>query len=185
MTPHSDYKCDRISMKTEKVRVDDPRFKRSGLKKCIQCGRCTASCPAAYIYEDFRSRDIMRRLLLGELKSPEMRELIWKCGQCYSCRARCPRNCSAGACIAALRAEAVKEGRAPEDIRVISEILKNNLYSKGETFLPGMIETGRLTEKRKRLGYPEDDARRIPMALGSLEEVRKIMRLTGYLEQEK
>jgi heterodisulfide reductase subunit C1 len=178
----------RIMLGSSKTRIDDPRFKRSGLKKCIQCGRCTASCPAAYVYGDFRSRDIMRRLLLGELRSDEMGRLIWECGQCYSCRARCPRNCSAGACIAALRAEDVKKGRAPEDILVISETLKHNLYSKGETFLPALLEAGsseQLIEKRKRLGYPADDARCVPMNGAAVEEVRKIMRLTGYIEEKK
>ena len=189
----------RIMLKKDKKSVKDIRFKKSGFKKCIQCGRCTASCPAAYLYADYKPRDLMRRFMLGEVYTEEINELIWKCGQCYSCRARCPRNCKAGLGVLALQNKSVLEGSAPSEIIDISEKIKKNLYFKGETFLPLTMDINLLKEfgeqtynrchdngvKRKRLGFIGDDTRIVPIPEESLQEIREIMKLTGFVEVEE
>ena len=166
----------RISLKNDKKSINDLNFKKSGFKKCIQCGRCTASCPAAYLYPDYNPRDLMRHFSANEVNTKEINEIIWKCGQCYSCRARCPRNCKAGLGVLALLSKSVNEGNAPKEILHLSEKIRNNLYSKGETFLPStpdfdlIKEFGEQTynrcstngKKRERLGFKEDDARDSP-----------------------
>jgi heterodisulfide reductase subunit C1 len=186
----------RLKLKPDKNRIDDPRFKKSGYRKCIQCGRCTASCPAAYIYPDYQPRDLMRRFLFGELGSKEMGDLIWKCGQCYSCRARCPRNCTPGVGVLALRTDSVQNGKAPQEVMELSERVKNNLYTRGETILPTTLDAENMKEFgartyerylnnariRARLGYGPDDSRQVPIPEGSMKDIRNIMRLTGYLE---
>ena len=91
----------------------------SGFEKCIQCGRCTASCPAAYIYEDYRPREIMKQVALDRESLIES-DLIWKCGQCYSCRSRCPRNNGVAIVILSLREEAMRRGIVPENIKKVS-----------------------------------------------------------------
>lgn len=185
----------RITLKTDKKYFKDILFKKSGFKKCIQCGRCTASCPAAYLYTDYRPRDLMRRFMLGDIYSKEMNELIWKCGQCYSCRARCPRNCKAGLGVLALQTRSVLAGNAPPEIIDISEKIKKNLYFKGETFLPSTLDIDMLNEfgeqtyhccrdnniKRERLGFKADDARSVPVPEESLREIREILKLTGFM----
>ena len=187
----------RLKLKADKSRVDDPRFKKSGYRKCIQCGRCTASCPAAYIYDDYQPRDLMRQFLFGEQGSKKMGELIWKCGQCYSCRARCPRNCTPGLGVLALRTDSVMKGTAPKEILDLAEKLRGNLFSKGETVLPTTLDDGILKEfgertyercshnleKRARLGYRMDDARRIPISESSMSDIRNIFVQTGYVER--
>ena len=188
-----------IPLQKVKKSINDLRFKKSGFKKCIQCGRCTASCPAAYLHADYKPRDLMRRFMLGDLNSSEIDELIWKCGQCYSCRARCPRNCKAGLGVLALQAEAVSQGDAPSEIINISEKIKKNLYFKGETFLPSTLDIDILNEfgeetykqcldnnlKRERLGFKLDDTRQLPIPEDSMREIRKIMRFTGFAEVEE
>ena len=185
----------RITLKTDKKYFKDIIFKKSGFKKCIQCGRCTASCPAAYLYADYRPRDLMRRFMLGDIYSKEMDELIWKCGQCYSCRARCPRNCKAGLGVLALQTRSVLNGNAPSEIIDILEKIKKNLYFKGETFLPSTLDMDMLNEfgqqtyhrcrdnnvKRERLGFKTDDARSIPVPEESLTEIREILKITGFM----
>lgn len=161
----------------------------------MQCGRCTAGCPAAYVFEDYRPRDVMRRLAIGDTEKA-MSELAWRCGQCYSCRSRCPRNNSTGLAVLALREEAVRKRIAPESVLSAGRIIKDNLYRKGETFLPSMLtpqimdEMGPRTKKRYldnkdkriRIGYLSDDARAVPLPPDAMEEVREILRLTGYTE---
>lgn len=89
----------------------DVRF-TEGLTGCLNCGTCTAICPAAEFYnydpriiaETVQSRDNekIRELLSGEM--------IWYCGECMSCKTRCPRNNAPGLLIMALRALSMKTG---------------------------------------------------------------------------
>ena len=45
----------------------------------------------------------MLRVMKREIESLVMGMEIWRCGQCLSCAARCPRDCSPAAVIQALR----------------------------------------------------------------------------------
>ena len=89
----------------------DYRFKE-GMKTCINCGTCTAICPAAefYKYDPRKILDTVQRKndddILALLKS----ETIWYCGECMSCLTRCPRKNGAGLVIMALRNLSAKLG---------------------------------------------------------------------------
>jgi heterodisulfide reductase subunit C len=84
--------------------MNDVRF-ADGLKACMNCGVCSAICPAAefYDYDPRRVVDLVQtrddEVILGLLKS----ETIWYCGQCMSCKTRCPRGNTPGSIISALR----------------------------------------------------------------------------------
>jgi heterodisulfide reductase subunit C1 len=78
---------------------------KEGLSACINCGTCTAICPAAKFY-DYDPRQLMDKVqtineedLIEVLKS----NTIWYCGQCLSCKTRCPRSNVPGFVITALR----------------------------------------------------------------------------------
>lgn len=82
----------------------DFRF-TDGLKACMNCGVCTAICPAAE-FTDYDPRGMMITIqkrreddLIHLLKS----DTIWNCGQCMSCKTRCPRENTPGMVIQALR----------------------------------------------------------------------------------
>ena len=89
---------------------------QEGLKACISCGTCTAICPAAkvsdydprMIVEAVQRNDntILRQLLQGNE--------IWRCGECLSCKTRCPRGNTPGYIIQALRALSIKTGMFAE-----------------------------------------------------------------------
>lgn len=84
--------------------MKDVRFEE-GLKACMNCGVCSAICPAAEFYDydprrvvnivQTRDDDNILALLTGET--------IWYCGQCMSCKTRCPRGNTPGQIISALR----------------------------------------------------------------------------------
>ncbi len=87
-----------------KLLSEDVRF-IEGLKACINCGTCTAICPAAEFY-DYDPREIVNIVQTKDnlqieklLKS----NTIWYCGECLSCKTRCPRNNTPGFIIMALR----------------------------------------------------------------------------------
>lgn len=84
--------------------MQDVRFEE-GLKACINCGTCTAICAAAEFY-DYDPRNIVDTIqsrndekIIELLKS----ETIWYCGECMSCKTRCPRGNAPGLVIMALR----------------------------------------------------------------------------------
>ena len=89
----------------------DIRF-QEGLKACISCGTCTAICPAAKVSEydprmvvemiQHRNEEVLMELLKGDT--------IWRCGECLSCKTRCPRGNTPGYIIQALRALSIKTG---------------------------------------------------------------------------
>jgi len=83
-----------------------------GLKACINCGTCTAVCPAAAV-SDYDPRQIVdlvqkenEKDLIELLKSDD----IWRCGECLSCKTRCPRDNVPCYIIQALRALSVDKG---------------------------------------------------------------------------
>ncbi len=179
----------RVSLKQSPKAANDVRLDRTcGFERCMQCGRCTASCPAAFEFDDYRPRDVMRKLQLGQKDA--LWHLLWRCGQCYSCAARCPRNNSVAAGILALREQALARGLAPEEVRGVAAAIRKNLYERGETFLPRTFdfleEFGpRTTERcrdnparRVRLGYDRDDARAQPIPGSSMREIRKLLDIT-------
>lgn len=71
----------------------DVRFKE-GMKACMNCGVCTAICPAAEV-SDYDPRMVMN--IVQERDEQELEKLlksdtIWRCGECLSCKTRCPRG---------------------------------------------------------------------------------------------
>jgi heterodisulfide reductase subunit C len=71
----------------------------------MNCGVCTAICPAAEFY-DYDPRKIVTLVQSGEngeIESLLKSETIWYCGECMSCKTRCPRGNVPGLIIMALR----------------------------------------------------------------------------------
>ena len=75
------------------------------LKACMNCGICTAICPAAefYDYDPRRICDTVQRGDEQQIEKLLRSETIWYCGQCLSCKPRCPRGNIPGEVITILR----------------------------------------------------------------------------------
>lgn len=82
----------------------DLRFKEA-MHSCLNCGICSAICPAAEFY-NYDPRIIVttvQRRNNAEIEQLLKSNTIWYCGQCMSCKTRCPRGNTAGMIIQALR----------------------------------------------------------------------------------
>ena len=67
---------------------DVKNSKDEGVLKCVQCGMCTSTCPAAR-HSDYNPREIIEMVLDGDetiLKDDN----IWNCFYCYTCHSVCP-----------------------------------------------------------------------------------------------
>ncbi|MBR4302991.1 MAG: 4Fe-4S dicluster domain-containing protein [Bacteroidaceae bacterium] len=82
----------------------DVRYQDS-LKACMNCGICTAICPAAefFEYDPRRICDMVQRGDEDVIEKLLRSDTIWYCGQCMSCKTRCPRGNVPGAVITILR----------------------------------------------------------------------------------
>ena len=83
-----------------------------GLKSCINCGICTAICPAAAFnnYDPRQIVDTVQRGNESEIEQLLKSNTIWYCGECLSCKTRCPRGNTPGYIVQALRALSIKTG---------------------------------------------------------------------------
>jgi heterodisulfide reductase subunit C len=83
----------------------DIRFEE-GLNACMNCGVCTAICPAAefYNYDPRKIVDTVQTKNNEKITELLKSEEIWYCGECMSCKTRCPRGNAPGLIIMALRA---------------------------------------------------------------------------------
>lgn len=184
----------------------DVRFEE-GLKSCMNCGVCTAICPAAEFY------DYDPRLIASTVQSKDetrIEELlksdtIWYCGECMSCKTRCPRGNTTGLIIMALRSLSQELGYFTESEKgrqqlAIKRVIGENIVNKGYCVLPESLipelhpEQGPVGEwiyenkdevfSRVGANYNGDGEgalRKIPQE--SMDEIRKIFEVTGGFER--
>ncbi len=72
----------------EEIINDVKNSKDEGVLKCVQCGMCTSTCPAAR-HSDYNPREIIERVLDGDETILED-DNIWNCFYCYTCHSVCP-----------------------------------------------------------------------------------------------
>lgn len=72
----------------ERIIEDVKNSKDDGVLRCVQCGMCTSTCPAAR-HSDYNPRDIIERVLDGDESILED-DCIWNCFYCYTCHSVCP-----------------------------------------------------------------------------------------------
>lgn len=178
-----------------------------GLKSCMNCGVCTAICPAAEFYE------YDPRIIVGIVQSKDDKrieellksETIWYCGECMSCKTRCPRNNTAGLIIMALRSLSQELGYFVESEKgrqqlAIKRVVGENIVNHGYCIIPESLvpemhpEQGPVGEwiyknteevfERVGANYKgegEGALRKIPQE--SLDEITSIFEVTGGFDR--
>lgn len=120
---------------------------KEGLNACINCGTCTAICPAAefYRYDPRRIADIVQSKEEREIEALLKSDTIWYCGECMSCVTRCPRKNAPGLIIMALRSLSIDLGYFIESEKgrqqyLISKDLCNNILNYGYCIYPRVFD---------------------------------------------
>ncbi len=184
----------------------DVRF-TEGLTGCLHCGTCTAICPAAefYNYDPRIIAETVQTRDNNKIHDLLISDTIWYCGECMSCKTRCPRNNAPGLLIMALRALSIRTGLFTESEkgrqvlilkRSIGEwILKYGycLYreemtiedhpEQGPTWVWQNNNLDKLFERfgAKYRGNEPGPLRTIPQ--DALDELKKIFEVTGAMDQ--
>ncbi len=101
--------------------------KDASIWRCIQCGKCTASCPVGKV-----SRLRIRNMIYQADKGGDILPLeeLWFCTTCYTCMERCPKGVNTVDAVLEFRREAVKKGNFPK----LHETAIKNLYETGTGF---------------------------------------------------
>ena len=124
---------------------EDVRFEE-GLNSCMNCGICTAICPTAEFFQ-YDPRVIVSTVQSrneSEIIQLLESETIWYCGQCMSCKTRCPRNNCPGMVIQALRKVSQETGlfmkseRGRQQLQ-LKRTIGHNLQSRGYCVHPEMV----------------------------------------------
>lgn len=80
-----------------------------GIKVCIQCGTCTASCPNVGKME-YTPSQLIAMARAGMRDEVLSSNSMWYCLSCYLCTVRCPRGVKQTELMHALEALALREG---------------------------------------------------------------------------
>jgi len=81
----------------------------TGVRLCLDCGKCTVVCPVANYNPQFNPRRIVQEVLRQNGHGPAD-ETIWSCINCNMCTERCNYNVKFTDFIRALRYKALQEG---------------------------------------------------------------------------
>ncbi len=85
----------------ERISGVDPR-------KCMKCGKCTASCPVAGEME-IKPHQFVSYVDRGDIEALQKTNSLWKCLSCFACVQRCPRDVKPGKLIEAVRLTVIRE----------------------------------------------------------------------------
>ena len=77
-------------------------------KKCMKCGRCSASCPS-YDAMDIRPHQFVSYVQNGDVEPLLHSKSIWKCLSCFACVERCPRDVKPAKLIEAVRLMVIRQ----------------------------------------------------------------------------
>ena len=187
---------------------EDVRFEES-LKACMNCGVCTAICPAAefYDYDPRRICDLVQRGDEEEIEQVLRSDTIWYCGQCMSCKTRCPRGNVPGELISVLRKVSQELGlfRYSEKGRqqvFLSKTLQQNILEIGYCVYPDRVNPDYHPEQGPIWEWYHEHIADIAPKLGAnyhgqgagalrdipqedMDEVRRIFEVTGGMELKK
>ena len=182
--------------------MEDVRF-REGLRACMNCGVCTGVCPAAEFYE-YDPRQIVS---VVQTRNDEAIEYllksnnIWYCGECMSCRPRCPRGNTPGYVIQALRTLSQRLGLFVESEKGRQQLclkrnIGDNILRTGYCLTPDVIRPELHQEQGPVWQWVYDHPNEIYQRLspsfgkvgagalrkmddGSMEELRRIFEVSG------
>ena len=183
----------------------DIRYEEA-LKACMNCGMCTAVCPAAEFY-DYDPRRICDTVQRGDENAVEKllrSDTIWYCGQCMSCLPRCPRGNAPGEIITILRKVSQELGyfkdseKGRQQVELMAGI-EQNILDIGYCVHPDKVDPNKHIEQGPVWRWYRENIEEISAKLGAnyhgegsgalrtiphedMDEVHKIFEVTGGMD---
>ena len=84
------------------------RISGSNPKKCMKCGKCTATCPA-FDAMDIHPHQFVDMIMNGRIDELLNSRGIYNCLSCFACIERCPRSVEPARLIEAVRVAVIRQ----------------------------------------------------------------------------
>lgn len=102
-------------------------------RKCMKCGKCTATCPA-YDEMEYHPHQFVDMVENGRIDELMASRGIYTCLSCFACVERCPRSVEPAKLIEAVRLAVIRQqGHDHLKPERIPEILDENLPQQAIT----------------------------------------------------
>ena len=92
-----------VNMQEEITRISgtDP-------KKCMRCGKCSATCPP-FAEMDIHPHRFVKNVEEGNIEALLKSKSLWKCLSCFACVERCPRGVEPANLVEAVRLAVIRK----------------------------------------------------------------------------
>lgn len=129
---------------------------------CVQCGKCTASCPIAPEM-DLKPSQVLRHIQVNSRKKVLECSTIWLCASCETCSSRCPEKIEIATIMDTLRKMAVEAGVAPGQKQIVAfdKIFLDSIKRHGRVHELGLVIRYNMASRQ-----PTKDAHLGPLMLG-------------------
>ena len=77
-------------------------------RKCMKCGKCSATCPA-YDEMEYHPHQFVSMVQKGQIEKLMNSKSIYMCLSCFACLERCPRNVEPAKLIEAVRLAVIRQ----------------------------------------------------------------------------
>ncbi len=97
-------------MNREMQNLKEEIIRESGVnpKKCMKCGKCSATCPA-YDEMEYHPHQFVSMVNNGDIEPLMNSKSIYQCLSCFACIERCPRGVEPAKLIEAVRLSVVRK----------------------------------------------------------------------------
>ena len=94
----------------ENKHVQQEIIRRSGVnpRKCMRCGKCSATCPA-YDQMEYHPHQFVSMVENGNIEPLLNSTSLFKCLSCFACIDRCPRGVQPAKLVEAVRLEVIRK----------------------------------------------------------------------------
>ncbi len=110
------------------------------IKRCLQCGTCTGSCPVSQTM-DLTPREVIALFRAGDMENILKSRTIWICASCYACTVRCPVGIKVTDILYALKRLAMENDLFPSrfPVHALSRSFVTLVNYFGRSYEPGLL----------------------------------------------
>ena len=95
-------------MENKYLREDIIRICGADVKKCMKCGKCSATCPA-YDEMEYHPHQFVYMVESGDIEPLMNSKSLYRCLSCFACIDRCPRGVQPAKVVEAVRLTATRK----------------------------------------------------------------------------
>lgn len=108
-----------MNKEMENLRDEVVRISGVNPRKCMRCGKCTATCPS-FDKMEYHPHQFVYMVETGNIEPLLNSESLYRCLTCFACVDRCPREVEPAKLVEAIRLAAVRKQNGdrlkPDDI---------------------------------------------------------------------